>query len=376
MPSFASLLPRSARSRAFATLAVAGVGLVPALASGHASPRARVHAESTETGASVRVEVDAVDAAVALGLGTSIEPDELSTHAPLVRRWLAQGLRVDDEAGPCRARPQAPVLRGEDIDAVVSLDVDYLCPESSGAVVLHDDGFADEGPTHETFVSVRQGDRVSAHVLRRDASSVSLGRPPRASETAATFVGEGARHLVAGYDHLLFLISLILGAGLLVEREGLRRALVDVARVVTAFTLGHSLSLGAAALGLVVLPERAVELAIAGSIVLVAMSNVVRPKAAANSWLAGAFGLLHGFGFSSVLMELGLPPTHRVLALLSFNVGIELAQLAFVAIVLMPLSVAARSAAYQRFVLQGASLAIAACGGLWVIERSLGLFVS
>ena len=107
---------------------------------------------------------------------------------------------------------------------------------------------------------------------------------------------------------------------------------------------------------------------------LVAAGNVLRPKASvARPWLAAAFGLVHGFGFSSVLAELGLPASHRVLALLSFNVGIELAQLVFVTLVLLPLAVLAKYRGYQRFVLQGASLAIAAFGGLWLVERSVGL---
>ncbi|MCA9649322.1 MAG: HupE/UreJ family protein [Myxococcales bacterium] len=359
-----------------ATAAVLGLGLCLASsdASAHAGSSKRIQAELYETGASLHVEVDAVDAAVALGLGLSIEPGELDPHAALVSSWLGRGLRVDGESGPCAVSPTQPELRGEGPDATVVLELDYACPAPMGTVRLHDDTIFDEDPAHEAFVSVRRDDAVEAHVLRADARSVVLGRTPRARETAAAFLLEGGRHLVTGYDHMLFLLSLILGAGLLVRREGLRPALRDVAWVVTAFTLGHSLSLAAAALGVVALPGTAVEIAIAASIVLVALGNVLRPQQrVARPWLAAAFGLVHGFGFSSVLGELGLPTAHRVLALLSFNLGIELAQLAFVAAVLLPLASLSRLRGYQRYVLQTGSLAIAAFGGLWLVERSLGL---
>jgi HupE / UreJ protein len=350
-----------------------GLGLAATSAAAHAGSSKRIQATVSESGAALRVEVDAVDAAVALGLGTSIDPQELRPHTALVQRWLGGGLRVEGETGPCIGTAAAPMLQGEGDAARLVVQLDYACPAPMGVVRLHDDTVFDDDPAHETFVSVRgpQGS-WDAHVLRNDARSVALHHTPAASDTAAAFVVEGGLHLVTGYDHMLFLLSLILAAGLVVRRQGMRAALRDVAWVVTAFTLGHSLSLCAAALGWVSLPTAAVEVAIAGSIVLVALGNVARPEAhVARPWLAGVFGLVHGFGFSSVLAELGLPPAHRVLALLSFNVGIELAQLAFVAAVLVPLAWLARHDGYRRFVLQGASLVIAACGGLWMVERAI-----
>ena len=367
----------AARRRALSAACAATLGLslslTASVASAHAGSRSAIQAQMQDDGAQLRVEVNAVDAAVALGLGTSVQADELTPHAALISSWLGRGLRVEGDAGPCSATAAAPVLEGAGADATVVVPLHYACPQPMGTVVLHDDTIFDDDPDHETYVSIRDGEGWDAHVLRADSRSLALGGTVRATDTAAAFVVEGARHLVTGYDHMLFLLSLILAAGLLVRREGLRTAMRDVAWVVTAFTLGHSLSLAAAALGWVVLPTRAVEIAIAASIVLVALGNVVRPRASvARPWLAAAFGLIHGFGVSSVLAELGLPAGHRVIALLSFNVGIELAQLAFVIAVLLPLASLARYRGYQRYVLQGASLAIATCGGLWLVERSLG----
>jgi hypothetical protein len=148
----------------------------------------------------------------------------------------------------------------------------------------------------------------------------------------------------------------------------------DLAWLVTAFTVGHSVTLALAALEIVVLPSQPVEIAIAASIVLVALHTCFVPRGRrVLPLVAGVFGLIHGFGFSSVLRELGLPAEDTVLALVSFNVGIELAQLAFVALVLGPLlAVAKRPAVYERWLVRGGSLGIAAVASYWVVERVLG----
>jgi hypothetical protein len=144
-------------------------------------------------------------------------------------------------------------------------------------------------------------------------------------------------------------------------------------RIVTAFTIGHSVTLALAALDVVVAPSALVESAIAASVVIAAVLNLWRPSAGAERpWLALGFGLVHGFGFSSVLAEVGLPKGERVLALFSFNVGIELAQLAFVALVLWPLALLARRRFYERAVLVPGSLAIAAIAAFWFVERAAG----
>jgi hypothetical protein len=218
----------------------------------------------------------------------------------------------------------------------------------------------------------------ASYVLRAGEQSLALAAASSPVATALAYLREGAIHLVTGFDHLLFVLSLVLVASLGLRRDGLRPTLRDVAWIVTAFTIGHSLSLCAAALGFVALPSAWVEAGIAASIVLVAAVNVVRPRAPDASSrrrravIAGAFGLLHGFGFSSVLAEVGLSAQHRLLALMGFNLGIELAQLAFVLAVLAMLMLLSRHAAYRRVVVQGGSLAIAVMGCVWTIERTLG----
>jgi hypothetical protein len=186
------------------------------------------------------------------------------------------------------------------------------------------------------------------------------------------------RHIWEGYDHLLFLITLLLpsvlvagGAGRGVERLG--PALWDVWRIVTAFTVAHSLTLTLAALDRVALPSRWVEATIAVTVLLSALNNLY-PVLHARRWMAAfGFGLIHGFGFGQALKEQALGGGDVVVSLLGFNLGVEAGQLAVVAVV-VPLAFLARGTAfYRRGVLRGGSVAVAVVAVVWFAERAFDL---
>jgi len=190
---------------------------------------------------------------------------------------------------------------------------------------------------------------------------------------------EGIWHIWIGFDHILFLLALLLPA-VLVHECGrwrgvgrLAEALREVLWVVTAFTIAHSITLSLAALGLVSLPSRLVESAIAASVVLAAANNL-KPLVEHRRWMvAFGFGLIHGFGFASVLAELGLPQETLVLSLLGFNLGVETGQLAIVA-VFLPLAYALRATRfYRRGVFIGGSLLTLSIALVWLIERAFDL---
>ncbi len=191
-----------------------------------------------------------------------------------------------------------------------------------------------------------------------------------------TYVHEGVWHIWTGFDHVLFLLSLLLPAVLVLRdgawrpAAGFRASFVDVAKIVTAFTLAHSITLSLAALGIVTLPSRWVESTIAASVVLAALNNLF-PLVANGRWIAAlAFGLIHGFGFAGALADLGLPTGSLALSLAGFNIGVELGQLAIVS-AFLPAAFALRATfAYRRIVLAGGSLAIAATAGVWLVERA------
>ncbi len=217
--------------------------------------------------------------------------------------------------------------------------------------------------------------------LLNGSRSTTLVRPARpwlelstSSGALAVFGGylrHGVEHILFGFDHLLFVLALIL----IVPR---RRVLLAT---VTAFTLAHSITLALAALGVVEVPGPPVEAAIALSVLLLA-GELVRVQGGAPSltsrwpWLvAFSFGLLHGFGFAGALTSVGLPQAEVPIALFAFNVGVELGQLAFIAVVLAVLALArglVRSPGAERVALRGASYAIGILAAFWFFERLAG----
>lgn len=330
--------------------------------------------EPTDDGALVRVEIEIVDAAVELGMPEDAAEADVLARDRDVRDWLARGIRLENADGPCESRAtDAPTERLDDADAPrLGIELAMRCSHARPLWLADDTIFANDAQ-HEAFVRMRFGEGTETAVLRRGRQRLELGAPASLPSLLGTFAWEGVRHLATGYDHLLFLLSLLLTSGERAVKEGQRRAVRDVGWVVTAFTIGHSVTLLAAALGWVVLPSRLVETVIAASIVLVAVLNYVRPDARAQMpWIALVFGLVHGFGFSGVLAELGLPTRARVLSLLSFNVGIELAQIAAVLIAIGPLTWLARKPGYRTYVVKGGSIVIGLLASTWMIERAFG----
>ena len=198
---------------------------------------------------------------------------------------------------------------------------------------------------------------------------------PSARSPFLTFLKEGIWHIWTGYDHILFLLALLL-PGVLVRRDGrwqpvaiARPAVLNILKIVTAFTVAHSITLSLSALGLVHLPSRLVESAIAASVVLAAFNNLV-PIVAERGWMvAFAFGLLHGFGFANALHDLGLGSGQLAATLFGFNLGVEIGQLAIVS-VFFPLAYGLRPLVfYKRFVLQFGSAAIMMVASTWMAER-------
>ena len=187
-------------------------------------------------------------------------------------------------------------------------------------------------------------------------------------DVARAFVRHGIEHILGGYDHLLFVLSLLL----------IVRKMRPLLWTITAFTLAHSITLALATLGAVHVPGPPVEAAIAFSILLLAC-EIVRMRRGESSvmvrwpWvIAFCFGLLHGFGFAGALSEIGLPSGDIPLALLAFNVGVELGQLAFIGAVLGAVWIARRSgmlSLVERRLVQVAPYAIGGLAGFWFVGR-------
>lgn len=239
----------------------------------------------------------------------------------------------------------------------------------------------DLDPLHRGLLRVTQGDRVHTAVLGPDAPTFHLDatHPSDLIAQLLSYGWQGVWHIWIGFDHILFLLALLLPA-VVYRRDGrweavgsLREAAAEVLKVVSAFTLAHSATLSLAALQIVDLPARLVESAIAASVVLAALNNV-RPVVDRGLWVvAFAFGLIHGLGFAGALAGLGLPAHALLPSLLAFNVGVELGQLAIVGLFLPIAFLVRGTRLYAGLVLRAGSGAVAAVAGFWLVERAFDL---
>lgn len=183
-----------------------------------------------------------------------------------------------------------------------------------------------------------------------------------APPSAVGFVGMGLEHIVTGFDHLVFLLGLVIV-------QGRRR---DLLLVVTAFTVGHSISLALATFGVFTPSARFVEPAIALSIVWVGVENVVTARPRARARITLPFGLVHGFGFATALREIGLPRAQLPAALLFFNVGVEVGQVLALAATLPVLHLLRRWPAFAERGVRVVSLGVAVAGVVWFVARVRG----
>ena len=193
------------------------------------------------------------------------------------------------------------------------------------------------------------------------------------------FIKEGIWHIWIGIDHILFLLALLLPAVLKRENNewlpviNFRKAFWNVFKVVTAFTLAHSVTLSLAVLGIIQLPSRLIESTIAFSVIVAALNNIF-PIVKEGRWIAAyLFGLIHGFGFASVLMDLNLSKNSLLVSLFSFNLGVEIGQLAIVLLFLPVAFNLKNSWAYQKPVFVGGSCIISLIALIWFIERAFNL---
>lgn len=291
---------------------------------------------------------------------------ELTTAAPRIGAYVQSRLALAGDGAPCPLTLGEPALVDLSDGAYWSLPVSAACPRAMEAVTVTYGLLFDIDAQHRGLVHLD-----GQTLIVRDATPVRamLG----ASTSIGTFIAEGVWHIWIGLDHILFLVCLLLPAvfprkhGLAAPADSLGSVGKETLEIVTAFTLAHSITLVISAAGLVTLPSRFVETAIAASVVLAALNNLVRIVDA--RWaVAFTLGLLHGFGFSSVLLDLGLPSGQLVGSLLGFNLGVELGQLAIVAALLPILYLIRRTFAYQALLYAGSSVA-AIVAALWTYER-------
>jgi hypothetical protein len=329
------------------------------------------------TRVTVALTIAPADATGPLGLPDDARPtlSEVLASADKVSTYIATWFAVALPSGAaCGASdPRA----GPDADnnfVVVTWTV--TCPEPIDELALDFSRFFAVDQRHEAILTVHApGEQVDPIVVRAQAPKLVVRAGSSSSIT--DWIGYGMDHIYGGLDHIFFVLALLLVVVLGRAEDGSwivrppLSALRSTATIITAFTVAHSVSLIAASLGWIQLPSRLVESLIAASIVYTAIENVIRPDVRWRFALTCAFGLVHGLGFASMLEEL-LPPTHVIVPLLSFNVGVEIGQLTIVIVALPVLWTLARllgADRYRRIVLPVAATPLVLVGIKWLIER-------
>lgn len=253
--------------------------------------------------------------------------------------YLLAQVTVENHGHPCPGEIDEPDFLDKGGSFFFVQRLRYRCLRSLEEAEITYNLLFDIDPRHQGLAHVRAFGGESEHVFRSQSRTLRLGHPLGVLDNVRDYLQLGVEHIFTGYDHLAFLFGLLIiaaavGAGPPTSGPpaggGMRRGLGYVMRIVTAFTIAHSVTLCASALGWVALPSRLVESFIAVSIGYVALENILRPEPRHRFLLTFSFGLMHGFGFASVLKEVGLPKAGLLWSLLSFNLGVELGQLAVV----------------------------------------------
>ena len=312
----------------------------------------------------------------------SISWGELHAREADIGRFAMSHLALRSDAGPCAAHVNDMKVATHSDGTYAVLGFEAACPDEPRALDVDYELFFDVDPQHHGIVRIDDGAGTRTAIFPRTDRHQRFERSTLApGHQLWSAVKLGVGHIFAGIDHLLFLVALLLPSVLKRRKEDgvwegaprLRPALMDVLKIVTAFTIAHSITLTLSALEVLRLPSRLVESGIAASVVLAALNNVV-PLLEEDRWTAAfGFGLLHGFGFSATLMDLGLPRKNLVLTLFGFNLGVEIGQMCVVAAFFPIAYLARRTRAYRRGALVGGSLVIAGLAALWFVERAFAI---
>lgn len=303
---------------------------------------------------------------------------EVQNRADAITEYLQNNLRFTRATNDCSLaiEPEWQVDTHFN-EGYLVLPVRVQCP-LAGEVTIHYNAFFNEDSQHKLlFTQTNQSNKHnnSPRILSDSVRTLSLSeKSGNKFATFKEFVVQGAVHIWVGFDHILFLVSLLLTSVLIrrnkqwVANNNIRDIVVNTLWIVTAFTLAHSITLTATALNWIQLPSQWVEVSIAITVALAALNNIF-PVVLRLGWLTFGFGLLHGMGFAGALGELGLPADQQFLTVLAFNLGVEIGQMAIVTLLLPLLVFMRKYTFYARYSLTGLSAVIVLIAIQWVVQR-------
>ncbi len=315
-------------------------------------------------------------------LDTEITWGEIQARRAAIADYTMSRLQLTMADSICSLQPGAFQVERRNSAMFLYLPLSGVC-DSSGVLEISYNLLFDIDTSHRGILNITHNG--NSH-LRMFSPSEPTHRVEATGSVAAlanlwTFLIEGVWHIWIGLDHILFLCALIipivLGANTARNSPQVLGAtprptlFISILKVVTAFTVAHSITLILATLQIVALPSRLVESVIALSVAVTGL-NIIYPIFRGHSWqVAFAFGLIHGFGFAGVLGDLALPTHLFISSLLSFNIGVEVGQLVIVAVLVPVLLLSARAGLPRRLALVASGVVITGFGALWLAERSL-----
>ncbi len=364
-------------------------------AQAHKYNESYVYFDVTEDSLSGRVEATLTDLARlqqgTVDVETALTRDEVLAAQQEIFDYFENRMNLSSEGQPYQVEFDDISFLDTSVDTFAQLHFKVLnITETPTTIQMSYDGlFSDVDPAHRGFALIGSNTRNG---MDENEAYISLIFAPGDGEKnlylndeptrdiALTFFEHGVWHIWLGFDHVLFLLTLLLGAVMRIENqrwvpsESIRDSLRETVKIVTVFTVAHTITLCLATFEVITLPVTLVEAVIAFSIAAVAIGNLV-PRFHAGSWkVVFLFGIFHGFGFANVLEPLGLDPTRKALGLATFNIGVEVGQLAIV-LVLFPIFFALRRlTAYRVIGLQFGSVALIAIAAFWFYERTVGWF--
>lgn len=303
---------------------------------------------------------------------------EVRTRHNEIANYALARLTIASRESPCEVHAGTQLVDDLSDGAYTVLPLVVTCERNVAPWSLDYSLLFDIDATHRGLIALRGPGAPQTFALSPQNSRAVLSLD--AASPGRQFIAmarEGVWHIWIGFDHILFLLALLLPAGLRATRArdetgSWAPMLKDVLTLVTAFTVAHSITLSLAALMIVSLPPRLIETTIALSI-MVAGLRLRYASARPAAWIAFSFGLIHGFGFANVLADMQLPSGSLAVSLFAFNIGVELGQCAIVLLALPLIRYAQRHLFYQRTFIPAAALLIAAIGVAWSVERGAGI---
>jgi hypothetical protein len=330
-------------------------------------PSAFAHTNNSEGYSNIEVNENSLDYELKVDLeelGHALETDTEKNELidkEIVQNYVNSKLKLYADSELIEGTVEKSDIEMMEDTPFAVIDLAYNIEHKPAKLVVEYNLFLDDSdPSHANYATVTMDGKQQEKILSFEARELEIGEISF-WQNVKQFIVLGLVHIFTGYDHILFVISLLFGA----------KTIRHILALVTSFTLAHSITLALATFEIVLLPSRWVESAIALSIVYVALINIFNSDSKHQPWLAFGFGLIHGFGFAGILSEMRLDTAHMASSLLSFNLGIEIGQLVIVSIA-FPIILWLRKVTFKpvKWVLPGTSAAILAFGLVWFVQRA------